>query len=50
MRDDLTALFVLIQTGKLIPVIDKTFSLEQASEAFRMIEDRLVFGKVMVKP
>ena len=50
MREDLFSLLDLVQTGKLKPVIDKTFPLSQANEAFAMLEDRVVFGKVVVKP
>ena len=50
MREDLITLIELIQAGRLKPVIDKTFGLDQANEAFRMLEDREVFGKVVVKP
>jgi len=50
MREDLFTLLDLVQTGKLKPVIDKTFHLSQANEAFAMLEDRVVFGKVVVKP
>ncbi|HTP94277.1 MAG TPA: zinc-binding dehydrogenase [Burkholderiales bacterium] len=50
MREDLTRLFELIQQGKLKPVIDKVLPLEQVNEAFRLIEEREIFGKVVVKP
>jgi alcohol dehydrogenase len=50
MREDLTALLDLIGSGKLKPVIDRELSLEDANEAFRLLEDRAVFGKVIVKP
>jgi alcohol dehydrogenase len=50
MREDLTALLDLIGAGKLKPVIDRELSLEDANEAFRLLEDRAVFGKVIVKP
>lgn len=50
MRDDLTSLLDLVRSGKLKPVIDKTYSLEQTNEAFQQLEDRRVFGKVLVKP
>jgi alcohol dehydrogenase len=49
-RDDLEKLFTLISTGKLTALIDKSFPLEQAAEAFRMLEDRTVFGKLVVRP
>jgi NADPH:quinone reductase-like Zn-dependent oxidoreductase len=50
MRGDLTALFDLIGSGKLKPVIDRELSLPEANEAFRLLENRIVFGKVLVKP
>jgi NADPH:quinone reductase-like Zn-dependent oxidoreductase len=50
MRDDLGTLLDLMKQGKLKPVIDREFPLEQANEAFALLEERKVFGKVMVKP
>ncbi len=50
MREDLITLLDLIQAGRLKPVIDKTLPLEESNEAFRLLEDREVFGKVVVKP
>ncbi len=49
-RQDLTSLLDLMQQGKLTPVLDKTYGLADVNEAFRQLEDRLVFGKVVVKP
>jgi alcohol dehydrogenase len=49
-RDDITKLFDLVEAGKLQVLIDKTYPLEQGSEAVRIIEDRAVFGKVVVTP
>jgi alcohol dehydrogenase len=49
-RDDIVKLFDLVQAGKLQVLIDKCYPLEQAKEAVRVIEDRAVFGKVVVTP
>jgi alcohol dehydrogenase len=49
-RDDLTKLFDLVEAGKLKVLIDQKFPLEQGMEAVRVIEDRSVFGKVVVTP
>lgn len=49
-RDDLHALFDLVQSGKLKVQIDRTYPLAEAAEALRVIEDREVFGKVVVTP
>jgi NADPH:quinone reductase-like Zn-dependent oxidoreductase len=48
--DNLAALMDLIGAGKIKPVIDKVLPLEQAREGLRLIQDREVIGKVMVKP
>jgi alcohol dehydrogenase len=49
-RDDITALFDLVEAGKLKVLIDKSYPLEQADAAVQIIEDRAVFGKVVVTP
>jgi alcohol dehydrogenase len=48
--DDLKGLMALIQQGKMKPVIDKELPLDQATEGLRLIQDRVVFGKVIVTP
>ena len=48
--DDLAALMELVQQGKIKPVIDKVLPLEQAAEGLRLIQDREIFGKVVVTP
>jgi len=50
MREDLHELNRLIAEGKLKPVIDRELPLEQVNEAFRMLEERAVFGKVLLRP
>jgi len=50
MRSDIEELLRLVQSGKLKVLIDKTFKLEDAREALRVIEDREVFGKIVVTP
>jgi len=50
MREDLVTLLELIGSGKLKPVIDRELPLAEVNEAFRLLEDRAVFGKVLVKP
>lgn len=49
-REDLTALLGYIAEGRLKPVIDKVFPLEEAQEALRLIEEREVIGKVIIAP
>ena len=49
-REDLESLLRLIDEGKLNPVIDRVFPLEQSREALRLIEEREVIGKVIVTP
>jgi NADPH:quinone reductase-like Zn-dependent oxidoreductase len=50
MPEDLTALLDLIRQRKLKPIIDKELPLSEVNEAFRLIEEREVFGKVVLKP
>ncbi len=50
MREDLGELMKLLDDGSLKPVIDKTLPLEEVNEAFRLLEDREVFGKVVLTP
>jgi alcohol dehydrogenase len=49
-RADIEALLQLVQSGTLKVVIQKTFPLEESGEALRAIEDRQVFGKMVVTP
>ena len=48
--ENLQALMGLIGQGRMKPVIDEVLPLERAVEGLRMIEDRAVFGKVVVTP
>jgi alcohol dehydrogenase len=50
MRTDIEKLLELVQSGKLKVLVDKIFKLEDAREALRVIEDREVFGKIVVAP
>lgn len=50
MVDDLHALMNMIQQNKMSPVIDRVLPLTEAREGLRLIEDREVFGKVIIKP
>ncbi|MBM09106.1 MAG: zinc-binding dehydrogenase [Magnetovibrio sp.] len=50
MRDELESLISMIEIGEFDPIIDKAFPLEKVNEAFRLVEEREVFGKVIVKP
>lgn len=49
-RDDLNSVLNLVREGKLSPVIDQVFGLDETNEAFAKLEERMVFGKVLVKP
>jgi alcohol dehydrogenase len=49
-REDVTALLDLVQAGKLQAVIDETFPLERAEEVLLRLENRQVFGKLIVTP
>lgn len=47
-RDDLITLRELIDAGKLNPVIDRTYSLEQTADAVGYAEKQQVRGKVVI--
>jgi len=49
-REDISTLLDLVQQGKLKVLIDKVYPLAEAREALRVIEDREVFGKIVVAP
>ena len=49
-RADIEALLELVRGGVLKVVIQKTFPLEESGEALRTIEERQVFGKIVVTP
>ncbi len=48
--ENLKALMDMIQAGAMKPVIDVVLPLEKAAEGLRLIENREVFGKVVVTP
>ncbi len=47
-RSDLVILKELIEAGKILPFIEKTYSLSEVSEAIRQLEQRHVRGKVAI--
>ena len=47
-RKDLTVLADLIQTGKVKPVIDRTYTFSQLPEAMRYLEEGHARGKVVI--
>lgn len=49
-REDLVQLMDYIQAGGMNPVIDKALPLSEAAEGIRLLEDREVFGKVVINP
>jgi NADPH:quinone reductase-like Zn-dependent oxidoreductase len=48
--ENLKALMEMIAQGKIKPVVDKVLPLEQALEGLRLIREREIVGKVVVKP
>jgi len=49
-REDLHNLIEMVQKGELDPTIDRCLPLSETATAFQMLEDRTVFGKVIVEP
>ena len=50
MREDIHKLLDLVQSGRLKVLLHAKYPLEQAAEGLRVIEDREVFGKIVVTP
>jgi alcohol dehydrogenase len=46
--DDIKACLDFVARGKLVPVVEKELPLEQAAEGVRMLDERRVFGKIIV--
>ena len=49
-RADLEALLVEVERGSIKPIIDRVLPLAESAEAMRLLQDREVFGKVIVCP
>jgi alcohol dehydrogenase len=49
-REDLVKVLDLVRSGALKVIVDRTFRLEDAPEALRQLENREVFGKLVVTP
>lgn len=49
-KEDLVALLDLVKEGKLRPVIHEVLPLERVRDAFALLENRDIFGKVIIKP
>jgi alcohol dehydrogenase len=49
-REDIAALLDMVQSGRLKAVVDATYPLERAAEALGRLEDRQVFGKLVIVP
>lgn len=50
LREDLQRLLELVAGGRLAPLIDRVLPLEETAEAERLLEEREVIGKVLIKP
>ena len=49
-REDLEALLLEVERGRIKPIIDRVLPLAESAEAMRILQDREVFGKVIVTP
>src|SRR5271166_6600337 len=49
-REDIMALLEMVQSGRLKAVVDATYPLERTAEALTRLEDRQVFGKLVIVP
>lgn len=49
-RSDLITLLDLVKSKRLKPIIDRVLPLDEIREAHRLIEEREIFGKIIIKP
>lgn len=49
-RSDIVALLEMVRQRKLNTLVERAYPLAEAAEALRVIEDREVFGKIVVVP
>ena len=47
-REDLVLIKELLETGKVVPVIDRSYSLSEVAEAIRYLEEGHAQGKVVI--
>jgi NADPH:quinone reductase-like Zn-dependent oxidoreductase len=48
-KPDLIILGDLVQTGKVTPVVDRTYKLSETAEAMRYLEEGHARGKIVIK-
>jgi NADPH:quinone reductase-like Zn-dependent oxidoreductase len=48
IREDLVFLAKLLEEGRIVPVIDRTYLLSEIVEAFRYVEERHAQGKIVI--
>lgn len=49
-RARLEPIFRHVQAGRLKPVVDRVMPLDQAADAHRLLEERRIFGKIILTP
>jgi alcohol dehydrogenase len=49
LKEDLTTLLGLVADGRLSPAIDRVLPLEETAQGERLLENREVVGKVLIK-
>lgn len=49
-KDEFETCLALVARGQLTPLVDSVYSLDDTAEAFRRLESRQHFGKVVIKP
>jgi alcohol dehydrogenase len=50
MREELETLLALVRDGRIKPVIERVFPLDDVNAAFALLEERRCFGKVVLTP
>ena len=49
-REDLLTLAEFMEAGRLAPVLDRSFPLDEAAQAFRHFQDGHPLGKIILTP
>lgn len=47
-KEDFVAIAEMLEQGKIVPLIDRSYSLEEVADAIKYVEDRRVTGKVTI--
>ena len=47
-KEDLTYILEIIESGKLVPIIDRSYPINEITKALQYFEEGNPFGKIMI--